>query len=458
MTIYEKEPQVGGRVNQIKTKDGFVFDYTAAILLLKQPLAQLYEDIDLKLESHLRVQELEVVYKLFRESKTFEFSNSLSQLVTQLEKKSPQNAMQFLYFLSSGYERFMMTNEHFLSQRFEYLRDSLNVRAMLKAMQLEPFKNSEKYVSSFKMDAWLNEYLLFQTMYVGLDPYKALNVYTILPVATQLYGITYIEGGLYEIVKSLADLILKKGGEIITSAPVQEVIVRDEVAVGVKVNEKEVYSDIVLMNADVVYANQQLLNIKKDTNLASSCSAFILHLGINKKLPQLDVHNIYLGEQFKQNIQATFEGELPKTPSFYIYCPSKIDSTMAPKGCESVSVTIRVPHLGDDFRFTKSDKDYFRAYIVKTLEKILKITNLSSHIVYESDVTPFDLLNRFNAYEGNAFGVDHQLSQINYLRPHHVSPVIKQLYYVGASTHPGTGIALVLKGAKLVVDEIISKN
>ncbi|HEY3341796.1 MAG TPA: hypothetical protein VGK81_07250 [Anaerolineae bacterium] len=43
---------------------------------------------------------------------------------------------------------------------------------------------------------------------------------------------------------------------------------------------------------------------------------------------------------------------------------------------------------------------------------------------------------------------------MGYLRPHNRHPRYGNLYFVGASTHPGTGLPLVLLSAKLVEERI----
>ena len=97
--------------------------------------------------------------------------------------------------------------------------------------------------------------------------------------------------------------------------------------------------DIIICNADFPYAVTELIKDKKDkgkyddekiSKMKYSCSTFIMYLGLKKKYPQLQVHNLFLGEDFKNNIEAPFKGTLPEKPSLYIYCPSKIDETMAP--------------------------------------------------------------------------------------------------------------------------------
>lgn len=94
---------------------------------------------------------------------------------------------------------------------------------------------------------------------------------------------------------------------------------------------------LLVCNADFPYAMKNLIKDeyykdkytdKKISEMKYSCSTFIIYLGLRKEYPQLAVHNIYLDESFKENIEAAFIGSLPSNPSFYVYCPIRIDRSM----------------------------------------------------------------------------------------------------------------------------------
>ena len=456
VTIYEKEEKLGGRLNQFKSK-GFTFDLTAAILLLKQPLTELFDELNLSFIDYFDEIELDVLYRVFHQNQIHDVTADLSTFLTTIKKQSPQQARSFFNFIEEGDARYTVTNELILSKPFENITVFFNQRLLKGAVKLKPLQNASSYLKQFSLSPWLKQYILFQTMYVGLNPYKASNIYHLLPTVTQRYGISYLKGGLYSIVKTLQHLITQWGGQIHLNTEVTQIITKYKKAIGVKTAHQINYADIILVNEDVRTADETLLH-RKRLYLKSSCSAFILHLGLNIKLPQLQVHNLFLAPYFKKNITAPFIGLLPKQPSLYVYCPSRIDSKMAIEGGESLSVTIRVPHLSSNFKWKQLYEEQLRQYIIQTLSECLNQPLLNESIVVESTVTPMILKTRFNAYDGNAFGVNHDLLHMTYFRPHHKSEQYQNLYYVGASTHPGTGIALVLKGAKLVSEMILMKT
>ena len=89
-----------------------------------------------------------------------------------------------------------------------------------------------------------------------------------------------------------------------------------------------------------------------------------------------------------------------------------------------------------------------KAYF-KILCGIKGLEDIKSHIVYKSYLTPEDFKNTYNTYYGSAFGISHNLNQSLIFRPQYSIPKIHNLYFTGASIHPGNGISMVLKSSKI---------
>lgn len=60
----------------------------------------------------------------------------------------------------------------------------------------------------------------------------------------------------------------------------------------------------------------------------------------------------------------------------------------------------------------------------------------------------------WNLAKGATFGLSHNVMQVGYLRPHNRHKRYKNLYFVGASTHPGTGVPIVLLSAMLIEERL----
>jgi phytoene desaturase (3,4-didehydrolycopene-forming) len=148
--------------------------------------------------------------------------------------------------------------------------------------------------------------------------------------------------------------------------------------------------------------------------------------------------------------------------------PSRADASAAPAGCDAIVVLVPVGHLFDDKTETHrgsqnspgvtQDWDTMvssaRETIIATIEKRLKIS-LKAHIVDEFVNTPPSWKTAFNLDRGAILGLSHSFFNVLSFRPRTQHPSINDLFFVGASTHPGTGVPIVLAGAKLVTDQVM---
>jgi phytoene desaturase len=219
----------------------------------------------------------------------------------------------------------------------------------------------------------------------------------------------------------------------------------------------------VLVGADLPYAYRELLGgladgdfrVRRREKLEYTASAFMLYLGIDRSLDHMLHHNFYLSGRYRENFEAIFRDHaLPEDPSFYAVVPSKTEPRLAPRGNESLFVLVPVPHLGGRVDWER-DGTAFKEKIYDLLEERCGVQR--DWVVYEKVRTPLDWRSEYNLEEGAAFGIGHGILQVGYFRPPMVSKSVEGLYFVGASTRPGTGVPLVTIGARLVAERIGSE-
>lgn len=273
---------------------------------------------------------------------------------------------------------------------------------------------------------------------------------------------------MFSFINALAKVIDELGATIIKGVSVDEILFLKGKAIGVKTSKCIKKADIVVCNADFPYAMKNLIKDeyykdkytdKKISEMKYSCSTFIIYLGLRKKCPQLAVHNIYLGKSFKENIEAAFIGSLPRNPSFYVYCPSRIDRSMVKNEGECLNIMLRVPNLFfKEIIWNENTINLLKNTILQELKNIKGLEDIEENIQYIDYLTPQNMECRFNAYGGTAFGLSPTLLQTNYLRPHFKSSKADNLFFVGSSVHPGAGISLVLNSSKLVTEKILVQS
>jgi phytoene dehydrogenase-like protein len=101
-------------------------------------------------------------------------------------------------------------------------------------------------------------------------------------------------------------------------------------------------------------------------------------------------------------------------------------------------------------------RDRAREHVFRRLH-LLGIHDLERHIKFDVNFTPLSWRKRYNLMKGSTHGLCHNVMQLGYLRPHNRHPQYRNLYFVGASTHPGTGIPTALVSARHAAARIVDE-
>ncbi len=184
----------------------------------------------------------------------------------------------------------------------------------------------------------------------------------------------------------------------------------------------------------------------------------MFYWGVDKQCPQLETHNLFLAGDYRRSFDPIFKDlTVPEDPNFYVHAPARVDPSSAPKGQDTLMVAIPVGHINDA---APQDWDVIqkrtRQVVLQRLGEI-GLFDLDEHIKFEVIYTPCDWQRRYNLTKGSTHGLSHNLMQMGYLRPRNRHSRYRNLYFVGASTHPGTGLPTVLVSARLVVERILTE-
>lgn len=298
-----------------------------------------------------------------------------------------------------------------------------------------------------------------------MSPYDGLAPYSLLQYTELAEGIWYPKGGFNKVLQSIESIAVRHGAKFNYNSDVREITVDDKgVARGVRLgNGDTVTGDVVICNADLVYAYNRLLpktqyadSLGKKELTSSSIS---FYWSMKAVVPQLQAHNVFLAEDYKESFDQIFKlHSLPDEPSFYLNVPSRIDPTAAPDGKDTIVVLVPVGHMSDrvvvDFDVLVNKA---RDQVIETLEKRLKIVDFKSMIDHEIVNDPRSWQNEFNLWKGSILGLSHSLFQILCFRPSLKCKIFENLYFVGASAQPGTGVPIVLCGAKLLEKQLCGR-
>ena len=465
VTVFEKEKTLGGKVN-IKSAKGFKFDLTASILMTPDIYKSIFKEVGRDYKDYIEIEKLDLLYRVnYFDRTSYDFYSDSRKMVRELELINGGLGKEYFNFISGALDKYSVSKKCFMDKPMIKKREFFSIKSFKCFYKIKPLKTSYKYISSSVSNQKLRDYLMFQALYIGMNPYKNSNIYSLIPAISQFYGFCYIKGGLYKYILALEKLVKDLGGVIEENNEVREILIDDDdKVIGVKTKWGRYKADLVVCNADYPYAIKNLFvkelkeNNYSEKNIDSkdySCSVFMIYLGLGKKYDELKVHNIYINNAFRKNIECVFKGKLPKKPSLYIYSPSYIDESLCRGGKSTVNVMVRVPNLSyEKINWSKRTIKKLRNVIIDTLKNIKGLEDIEKYIEFEDYLTPVDLKDKFNSYNGTAFGLSHKLNQSGYMRPNIKSKNTDGLYFIGSSTHPGNGVSVIINGSKILSDVI----
>ena len=234
------------------------------------------------------------------------------------------------------------------------------------------------------------------------------------------------------------------------------------VAKGVTLADGEVLTaDLVVSNADAAHLYRRM--IKPSEQAAStrmklaaahySMGLFVLYFGTTRIYPEIAHHTIWMGARYRELLNDIFHRKiLAEDFSLYLHRPTATDPSFAPDGCDSFYVLCPVPNLQGKIDW-KTEGPRLRDRIVAALDRTI-LPGLASTITADFYKTPEDFQDGYLSVHGAGFSVAPLFRQSAWFRFHNRAEGIKNLFLVGAGTHPGAGMPGVLCSAK-VIDALI---
>lgn len=464
VTILEKRDKLGGRA-YVYEQNGFKFDGGPTVITAPFMFDDIFEAAGKKREDYVEFVPCDPFYRIFdAEGEHFDYNNDHEFTIEEIRKRSPEDV--------EGYEKFLGTTKAIFDKGFVELADQpfLKFSDMLKVapdlIKLQSYKTVYKYVAQYIKDEFLRRCFSFHPLLVGGNPFDTTSIYAMIHYLEREWGVHYAMGGTGAIVNALEKLILEQGGTIHTETEVDEILVENGKATGVRLkNGEQMEADEIVSNADVAFTYKNLINPKhrkkytdrKIERTKYSMSLFVIYFGTKKRYLDsgLAHHNIILGERYKGLLKDIFhDKKLADDFSLYLHMPTITDPSMAPEGCEGFYVLSPVPHLDSGTDWEEMAPKY-RDAIMNFLEENY-LPDLQENIIAEHYIDPLHFQDVLNSYKGSAFSVEPILTQSAWFRPHNKSEDVDGLYFVGAGTHPGAGLPGVLSSS-IIAQDLIGK-
>ncbi len=455
VTVLEKLDAPGGRA-YVHRRNGHVFDAGPTIITGPFLLEELWALCGKKLADHVELRHLKDLYYRIRfdDGTWFDYNGDVDAMRQEVARFSPEDLPGYENFFKEAEKCYRLGYEGMASKAFDSIGDFMEV--IPDFLRMGAWKSIYSLVAKHIKNPKLRQVFSFHPLLIGGNPFSVTCAYSLINILERRHGVHWAMGGTGSLINGLVDLIRGQGNQVLMKSEVKQIVVEQGRATGVLLASGEkMDADIVVSNGDTAWTYKNLVPAefrktwtdRKIERTRSSMGVFVWYFGINKRFDDVPQHMILMGLRYKELLSDIFKRHvLADDFSLYLHRPSAHDPSMAPEGCDTYYVLSPVPNLQNGVDWAQQAEPYR-----KSIEKYLSDTVLpgfESHITESLMTTPLDFQNRLLSYRGAAFGPEPILTQSAWFRPHNRSEDVKNLFMVGASTHPGAGVPGVIGSAK----------
>lgn len=461
VTVIDKLDVPGGRGSAI-WKDGHRFDLGPTIVTVPQVFKELWAACGRDFHAEVDLRPLDPFYEIrWPDGSRFTASGSTERMIEEVRRLSPGDVEGYKKFLRDSEARYWFGFEDLGRRSMHRLRDLIEV--LPKFAWLRADRSVYGHAAKRVRDERLRMALSFHPLFIGGDPFNVTSMYILVSHLEKEFGVHYAMGGVAEMARCMGEVIKDQGGVLRLNTEVDEILVKDNRARGVRLKTGEIVTaDVVVSNADSGFTYDHLLRNhprKRWTGPRLKRSRWSMGLyvwyfgtrGTRQMWPDVGHHTIVNGPRYRGLVKDIFiKGKVAEDMSLYVHRPSVTDPTAAPEGDDTFYVLSPVPHLGHA-QSADWDKigEAYRARMIKMLDEQL-IPGFADRITAQETFTPNSFRDRYCSPFGTGFSIEPRIFQSAWFRPHNVSEECEGLYLTGAGTHPGAGLPGVVSSAEVL--------
>jgi phytoene dehydrogenase-like protein len=311
------------------------------------------------------------------------------------------------------------------------------------------------YFTDPRLIAILNRHALA----TGLSPFHAPAWLTLAAYLEWVQGAGEVEGGASHLVEELVRLAERKGAKLLCGISVDEIVIQDGRATGVRAGGELWKADVLLCDVNTAAVRMRLFpDMKgKRSRVPKGISAMFCFWGVDKCFSRLHRHNSFYPDLSGREYIDLFEQEVwPFRPAIYLGNSSFAGAGKAPEGGSALCAMIRVPAAFSDEWKKENQRavEEIRRQILFQLEADWGLEGLEAAITEERVIGPEELEARGGAVGGTwlspPFG-----NRWNPFRPFVKEEKVDGLMHIGSSCFPG-GISAALRSGLAAAKAVLA--
>lgn len=457
--VFEKNEEIGGRMRQHKA-EGFTFDMGPSWYWMPDVFDSFFESLGHKTSDFYELKKLDPGFQIITTNndimKIPAYWEDLLEMVESIEAGAAERLEKFMAEAAFKYDVGMKKLVYKPGLSIWELLTKDTIKGVFRLQLFSSYSaHVRKYFSNKKIIALME----FPVLFLGAMPKDTPALYSLMNYAGLYQGTFYPMGGFKKVVDAMQQACLQRGVKFYVNEAITNVSQGFGSAIEIKTSKRLLQVDGIIASADYHHVEQKLLN-QEDRNYSEQYwqkktfapSSLLFYIGVNKRLPKLEHHNLFFDADFDDHARAIYEKpEWPDQPLFYVCCPSKTDPDVAPSGMENLFILMPIaPDIEDN-------EEKRESYFVKLLTRLEKFTGVPvrKHIIYKRSYCVEDFKSDYNSYKGNAYGLANTLMQTANLKPKIKNKHIQNFYYTGQLTVPGPGVPPSIISGQVAATELL---
>lgn len=458
VTVVEKNDSLGGRARKFH-HEGFLFDMGPSWYWMPEVFDQFFEKFGKKVSDYYKLERLDPSYRVYFEDEYVDIPATMPALYDFFDFHEPGSSKQLKKFLDEAEYKYRVGMDEFVWKPGHGITEFIDIRVVKSLFKLQMFSSIDKQIRKLFKNPKLIKLLEFPVLFLGATPADTPALYSLMNYADLKLGTWYPQGGMHKIIEGMVSLAKELGVKFETETNINGVTIKNGKVLSADSSSSSFDCDYLVASADYHHVDQHIMpegyrNYSPDywDKRTMAPSSLLFYIGLNKKLEGIKHHNLFFDEDFDLHAEEIYKNpKWPSKPLFYICCPSKTDSSIAPEGKENVFLLIPLaPDLEDSDQMREK---YFNIICDRIIDKVG--VDIRPMIEYKRSYCMNDFKKDYNAYKGNAYGLANTLFQTAFLKPKLKNKHLQNVYYTGQLTTPGPGVPPSLISGQVVAAEIL---